>query len=294
MSNCFVATIDPSLAKKIQRDLEERGFEITKPPHTLFAAKRQGVSLSLYTSGKLTIQGKDKDELIEYYIEPEILKTFTYSHKEATLNTRERIGCDEAGKGDLFGPLVVSAVHATAENILELQKLGVTDSKNLNDSKILNLAPKIRKLCIHKTLALYPKKYNELYAAFNNLNSLLAWCHATAIFEVVNTSGCRDVHIDKFANEAVMEKAINAKNLDISLTQQTKYESDIVVASASVLARAGFLEGIEKLSKEYGMNFPKGASNIAAKSIDRFVTLYGKEMLSSVGKVHFKTFNIVI
>lgn len=290
MSDCFVTTIDPALAAKIKRDLEERGFEISAPPHTHFAAKKKGVSLALYTSGKLTVQGKAKDELIQFYLEPEVLHTFNYSHPEAFLNLEEHIGCDEAGKGDLFGPLVVCSLHATPDQIKELQKLKIADSKKLTDPVIIKLAKKIKVLCKHKVLALFPTKYNELYAAFKNLNSLLAWCHATAIHDVVTASECTDVHLDKFANEAVMEKAIHAKKLDITLTQKTKYESDIVVAGASILARAAFVEGLDKLSETYQMTLPKGSSNQAAKSIATFVSKYSAAELKDVGKTHFKTF----
>ena len=109
-SPCFTAKIDPGLSNKIEKDLIEQGFEISRPPHTLFSAKKEGISCTLYQSGSLTVQGKDKGAFIEFYLEPEVLKTFQFSHPEAHLDLRAHIGLDEAGKGDFFGPLCIGAV----------------------------------------------------------------------------------------------------------------------------------------------------------------------------------------
>src|SRR5580693_626798 len=108
--NTFVATIDLALADKLREDLVGQGFELTKPPYTLFSAQKTGVSCTLYTSGKLTVQGKGKDEFIAFYLEPEILKKLAYTHPELGVDMTARIGIDEAGKGDFFGPLCIAGV----------------------------------------------------------------------------------------------------------------------------------------------------------------------------------------
>src|ERR1700730_9538190 len=108
----FTAKIDLKLADKIKNDLIEQGFEISRPPYTVFAAKKTGISCTLYESGSLTVQGKEMQHFIEFYLEPEILQEFQFSHPEAHLDTTPHIGMDEAGKGDFFGPLCVAAVFA--------------------------------------------------------------------------------------------------------------------------------------------------------------------------------------
>ena len=103
----FVATIDVSLEKKLREDLLAQGFVLTKPPHTFFSAQKKGVSCTFYTSGKLMVQGKEMKEFIEFYLEPEILKNLSFTHgKEellAKIDLNDRIGVDEAGKGDFLG-----------------------------------------------------------------------------------------------------------------------------------------------------------------------------------------------
>ena len=111
-SPCFVATIDVALEEKLRSDLTEQGFVLTHPLHTLFAAQKKGVSCTLYESGKLTVQGKDKDDFIAFYLEPEILQSFAYIHPTANIDLTARIGIDQAGKGDFFGPLCIAGVQA--------------------------------------------------------------------------------------------------------------------------------------------------------------------------------------
>ena len=111
-TSCFTANIPLELADKIKQDLIQQGFEIQKPPYTLFSAKKKGISCTLYESGKLTVQGKERGPFIEFYLEPEILKEFRFSHPEAHVDQTPHIGMDEAGKGDFFGPLCISALYS--------------------------------------------------------------------------------------------------------------------------------------------------------------------------------------
>ena len=60
------------------------------------------------------------------------------------------IGTDESGKGDYFGPLVSAGVYVNLTTKPLLEKIGVKDSKKLNDNQILNIAPNIRKICANQ------------------------------------------------------------------------------------------------------------------------------------------------
>lgn len=286
---CFTAKINPKLADKIEKDLLEQGFEISRPPHTLFSAKKQGISCTLYHSGSLTVQGKDKDPFIEFYLEPEILQEFKFSHPEAHLDARAHIGLDEAGKGDFFGPLCIAAVYADAENIRKLLEIGVKDSKQISDAPILKLAAKIKGLVPYTVIRLFPHKYNELYAKFKNLNRLLGWAHTAALGDMMQKTGCKLAIIDQFADKHVMENALRQKKIELQLEQRTKGEEDLVVAAASILARAAFLEGLESLSKEYDFPLPKGASAQVVAAGKKIVAKLGRDVLEKVAKTHFKT-----
>lgn len=283
---CFVTSIDLSLKEKFRSDLIEQGFQLTTPAYTIFSAQKKGISCTLYTSGKLTVQGKDKDDFIHFYLEPEILQAFSY---DAELNLKPRIGVDESGKGDFFGPLCIAGVYGDEKTIKELLAAGVKDSKSISDKNIFVVKKKIEAICPHTVVRIFPQKYNELYEKFRNLNRLLGWGHATAICDLVAQTECHEVIIDQFANESVVEFALKQKRLEAHLTQKHKAESDPVVAAASILARAAFLEGLEKLGKNLGLTLPKGASKEVIATGRQLVSKHGEAILSEVSKLHFKT-----
>jgi ribonuclease HIII len=73
-----------------------------------------------------------------------------------------------------------------------------------------------------------------------------------------------------------------------------KAEKNIAVAAASVMARARFLEKLEKLSNEFKIQLPKGASQTVIEVGRKFVDTHGKESLRKVAKLHFKTTKQII
>ncbi len=286
---CFVAKIDVSLEGKLREDLAAQGFVFTAPPYTLFSAVKKGVSCTLYSSGKLTVQGKDKEEFISFYLEPEILKTFSFDYPEVNVSMTARIGIDESGKGDFFGPLCIAGVQADEAKIKELLAIGVKDSKKMADKSVLTLSKKIKVICPHSIVRLSPLKYNELYDNFKNLNRLLAWGHATAIQELVEKTKCTEVIIDQFASEDLVENALERKQIQVKLTQRHRAEEDPVVAAASILARAAFLEGLESLGKQVNKELPKGVSAQVIATGKALVASMGEQVLEKVAKLHFKT-----
>ena len=240
----------------------------------------------------MMVQGKGMDEFIRFFLEPEVLKTFTYGYDQ--IDESARIGVDESGKGDFFGPLVIAGVYANETNIHELTKIGVKDSKKLRDVTILKIAAQIRKKYPHCIVKINPTRYNELYEKFNNLNSLLGWGHATVIETLLEKTGCTNILIDKFASEHIVENALKKKKKKVTLTQRVRGESDVVVAAASIVARAAFVEAISLLEKKYGMKIPKGASKYTLSAGRQLVKEHGKGILAHVGKLHFKTTGEII
>jgi len=285
----FITQIDLNLSDKLKEGLKIHGFEMTQPPHTLFQGKKKGVNCTLYISGKLMVQGKDMAAFIEFYLEPEILNTFTFGYEASELDLNARIGVDESGKGDFFGSLCIGGVYAADQQIRHLAEIGVKDSKKLSDASVLKIAQKIRKDYLYHIVRIGPEKYNELYEKFGNLNLLLGWGHATVIEHLVEKSGCDKVIIDQFAAEHVVENALRRKKKKVILTQRTKAEQDLVVAAASIISRAAFLESLEKLGQTWDITFPKGASAKTVQSGVQLVRKHGFEKLGKVAKIHFKT-----
>lgn len=210
------------------------------------------------------------------------------------------IGTDESGKGDYFGPLVSAGVYVDQRSAKDLIASGVRDSKNLADSKVLELAQELARICRGRfaVIEISPERYNDLYEQFRqekkSLNTLLAWGHAKAIEEILSKVACRVAVADQFADERFVLDKLQERGKGIRLIQMHKAERNVAVAAASILARARFLTKLSRLSDEYGIDLPKGASQMVVENAKKFVDMHGKEALRKVAKLHFKMTSKVV
>lgn len=210
------------------------------------------------------------------------------------------IGTDESGKGDYFGPLVSAGIYVDERSAKDLIEYGVKDSKKFSDSKNLELAQEVAKTCKghFAIIEISPEKYNDLYEQFKkekkNLNTLLAWGHAKAIEEILSKVDCKVAIADQFADESFIIGKLQEKGKKLKLIQMHKAEQNIAVAAASILSRARFLEKLSKLSDEYKIDLPKGASQTVIENAKRLVDMHGKATLRKVAKLHFKTTTAVV
>ena len=211
-----------------------------------------------------------------------------------TLPSGPRIGIDESGKGDYFGPLVIAALLVTPPDEPDLRLIQVRDSKRISDGRILEMAPDIRQVCRHSVVAIGPKRYNELYEKIKNLNRLLAWGHARALENILAQTECTLAISDQFGDERFILNALLEKGKSIQLIQRPKAEDDLAVAAASILARAEFLTRLKKLSDEIGIALPKGASPAVEMAARTIVRKLGRAGLEGVAKLHFKTTQAVL
>jgi ribonuclease HIII len=296
----FTFKIDAKQAAKLRGLLEAQGFIFREVPYALWGAQKQRLTVNAYTSGKLLVQGKGAGEFVEFTLEPEITGEAKVGYDE--VHNPEmfapHLGIDESGKGDFFGPLVIAGVYTEGDLPRQLLDLGVKDSKQItSDQKALDLADAIKDLITldrFNVIVLSPEKYNELYMKFANLNRLLAWGHATVIENLLmRWPKCPRALSDKFAHESLIQRALKERGKGIVLQQRTKAESDIAVAAASILARAGFLTRMKSLGDKLGVTLPKGASAQVKAVAREIFRKSGPDVLKSVCKFHFKTFGEV-
>ncbi len=201
------------------------------------------------------------------------------------------IGTDESGKGDYFGPLIIAGVFVDNNSKADLKKIGVKDSKLLNDSKINSLVLEIKKIVNNNfdIILISPEKYNLLYNKFGNLNRLLAWGHAKVIENVLKNNKAEEAISDKFGDEKLIKSFLQEKGKMITLHQFTKAERYTAVAAASILARSKLNEWFEIQNKKFGFIFPKGASSKVEETAVKIKQQYDDRVLGSLVKLHFKT-----
>jgi len=268
------------------------------------------IAADFFPSGKMVVGGKPgalRDEILVWREKHSTLSPKATDEPHAQLSLAgvqpppaqttlrdlqgiARIGIDESGKGDYFGPLVIGAVYVGKDTEAKLIGLGVRDSKQLYDKRILQLAETIKMSCPHEVVVIGAKRYNELYEEMHNLNRLLAKGHAFALEKLLEKMPCDLAIADQFGNESYIREALLEKGRTIKLLQRHRAEEDIAVAAASVLARAAFVQQIELLSSHLGITLPKGASDSAIITVGRqIVAKHGRETLAKVAKLHFKT-----
>ncbi len=270
------------------------------------------VPVAFFFSGKVLIQGKPGElqtKLKAWWDARKTSSTRTaasratqssfvetpLSASTSNFTGKARIGLDESGKGDYFGPLVIGAVYVDEQTEEKLIALGVRDSKLLTDNRTLAMAEDIKALCPHFVVPIEPKRYNELYAKVRNLNRLLAWGHAWTLENMLNNVSCELAIVDKFGDESYLRNALREKGRQITVVQQTHAEKDIAVAAASILARARFVQQVEQLSRRIGKTLPKGASDPLIVSVGReLVAEHGKEILAEIAKLHFKITEVIL
>jgi ribonuclease HIII len=220
---------------------------------------------------------------------------------EAVLNPDlllPRLGVDESGKGDFFGPLCVAGAYVNESVVKAWKDSGIRDSKNISsDKRIKELAELIRKTpgCVCTVVPIGNEAYNRLYTKMRSVNTMLAWGHARVIENLMGLQyQMKPVPVraisDQFAsNKETVAKALMSLGRGIELIQKHRAEEDLAVAAASILARHEFVTRLGALEKQYGMPFPKGASAQVDAAAKDFIARHGAENLPKVAKMHFRT-----
>jgi ribonuclease HIII len=287
-------------ASALDAALRARDWKPRQVPYARFAYESPKCNIVFYESGKLVVQGKGTQEFIEFVLEPEILKEVKLGY-ETILNPellKPRLGVDESGKGDFFGPLCIAGVYINEKIITAWKDVGIRDSKNISsDKKIAELADRIRKTpgCVVNAVAIGNEAYNRLYTKMKSVNTILAWGHARVIENLLGQKNRMDplpvrAISDQFAaKKSVLEKALMAAGREIEFVQRHRAEEDLAVAAASILARDEFVQGLARLEKQFGMKLPKGASSAVDAAAKELVGKFGADGLAKVSKMHFRT-----
>lgn len=260
----------------LERELK---FERVKSEYEMMRIKDDLIEVIVYKSGSVVYRDNIPTE--EF-----VLEALQYEKGYDYL-----IGSDETGKGEWYGPLVVVALAASPEAVMKLRKLGVKDSKLLTNPKMAEMYSQIKEMngVRFRSLILLPEKYNALYSQFvsegKNLNDLLAWAHSATIKDLSGKLRFKraKVVIDKFDAETMdlRLKTVDQSNLDV--IQKSKGETEVPVASASIVAKTIFEDEVRGLSDKHGIEL----KSISPRDVKR-------DILPHVAKTHFKNVSTLL
>jgi ribonuclease HIII len=249
-------------------------------------------NLNLYRTGKVLVQGREsklKSALQGYGGATATARTRGNGASSGpVLDPTPRVGTDEAGKGDYFGPLVVAGVRVRGEREARgLLELGVRDSKLLGAGALEGMAERIPGVVGEenvRVVVLDPPEYEERRRAAGDVNRLLGEINVRILSDLKDEVEL--LVVDEFARAArsYIEPHVGGVKLEV----RPRAEEDAAVAAASILARARYLRGLERLSGEIGIPLPKGATHVR-EAARRVYRERGPEGLRRVAKVHFAT-----
>ena len=278
-------TLTPS-EKEIQAFLEHYQSSLvpSKNPYIRYFLRLPQATVSIYTSGKVLLQGEGAEKYASF---------FGYQVVEETSGQNlPLIGTDEVGNGSYFGGLAVVASFVAPDQHDFLRKLGVGDSKTLTDQKIRQIAPILKEKIQHQALLLSPSKYNEVIGDRYNAVSVKVALHNQAIYLLLQ----KGIQPEKI----VIDAFTSAKNYDKYLAQEANRFSNpisleekaegkyLAVAVSSIIARDLFLENLENLGRELGYQLPSGAGTASDKVASQILQAYGMQGLNFCAKLHFK------
>lgn len=174
------------------------------------------------------------------------------------------LGLDEAGRGPLFGPMVLCGVYGSAS---KLREMGVRDSKQLTAKARTLLSVRIKEICRWKAVVVTPSEIDE--AVFKGgLNELEARHFASIIREMGYEEAvvdCADVDEKRFAGK--ISALSGCRNVTAEHRADVNHPS---VSAASIIAktmRDSIISEIQsEIAEPIGSGYPSDAVSI------RFVT----------------------
>ena len=259
------------------------------------------VKLNVYRTGKVSTGGRASGlkDLLEGWRTggqkaPNIQQRGASPGQRPVLDGTPRLGIDESGKGDYFGPLVVAGVRVKGESLArELQDAGVRDSKTIGVLGVRGISTRVLEAVGPenvRVVALAPRVYEERRAAAGNVNELLGEIDAGIIDGLKGE--VEVVIVDQYARSA-RERLEPGVPAGVRLEVRPRAEDDAAVAAASIVARARQLDEMDRLSEEAGFRLPLGATHVH-EAARRVYEERGMEGLREVAKVHFATTKRVV
>ncbi len=277
--------------------------------YEVFRAKCNGVTITVYKSGKVSFQGKGVwgevltlTSLLDIKPSTNIPNCAT-SSSNITKNlelSSIAIGSDEVGTGDFFGPIIVSAVYVSKEKLPALNEFKVMDSKKVTDAYILSNVPRLLDIlgANYSTVILSNSDYNKKYHSHNyHMNHMKAHLHYLALEQLLFKSALpnQEALIDAFTSKQNFDnylKSLGLKTLPLKLIFEEKAESkNVAVALASMVARYEFLKYMDRLSEIIDEKLPLGCGNNVLEFAKKIYNIYGESVFSNIAKLNFTTFS---
>jgi ribonuclease HII len=162
-------------------------------------------------------------------------------------------GLDEAGRGPVFGPLILCGICFKESDLHYLKEIGVKDSKRLSPDRRVKLARILKeRCCLFRIKELTPREIDQRIKKRISLNQL----ELLKFVEIANELNPNKIYIDAAdTDETRFGNTLRAKLDYTPETIISKHKADDIypiVGAASIIAKVKRDEKIKKLKQKYG------------------------------------------
>jgi ribonuclease HII len=174
------------------------------------------------------------------------------------------LGIDDAGRGPVIGPMILSGTLIDDKTSTEFRKLGVKDSKQLTPKRREFLAETIKeKAETFETVIISPEEIDSLNKKGVKLNEVEAFACAKIINKINKGYGkirvvadCPSTSIIKW-QDFLKTKIKNLSNLEV-ICEHKADRNHVSVSAASIIAKSTREKEMEKLKILYGEDMGSG------------------------------------
>ena len=171
-------------------------------------------------------------------------------------------GIDDAGRGPVIGPMVLSGVLVNEEDIESLKAIGVKDSKKLTPRKRVYLFNKIVKIVKkYSILTVFPEEIDGKLNHGINLNDIEAIKSAQIINELRPSKAiidCPSPNLKAWKNDVY--ELLEDKNVELIIEHKAD-SNHVECGAASILSKVTRDLEIEKIKRKIGVDFGSGYSS---------------------------------
>ncbi|MEM1943970.1 MAG: ribonuclease HII [Candidatus Caldarchaeum sp.] len=193
-------------------------------------------------------------------------------------------GVDEAGRGCVVGPLVISAFLCRRRDAGLLRKMGVADSKSLSRRRRAELYQLLEERFRFETVLIEPRRISLSLRASGGMGlNELEYLHVARLIDRLNPSR---VYVDSPDRNVRRARLMILKHLKRRADVRCMVRGDktnIFVAAASVVAKVVRDREVERLKPvlgDFGSGYPSDpktrrwlAQNLETSAVDGFVRL---------------------
>ncbi len=168
-------------------------------------------------------------------------------------------GIEEAGRGPVIGPMVMSGVLIEKEDEARLKVIGVKDSKKLSPLQRERIFEKLKDIVKGVKVIIIEPAVIDFYVESENKN--LNWLEADKTVDLIDSLKPEIVFIDCPSNNIQAYSNYIRTKLKTKVEMHAEHKADeryLVVGAASIIAKVTRDREIEKIKKKIGVDFGSG------------------------------------